>query len=295
MSEKIILWIDDERFTLTNYKVLLEQKGYEVRSAYSLNAGKKLVEDNPAASLVIIDIGMALGDELELDESDAELAKSGYESGLVLSRWIRKHFPRLPLLVYSGTILNSTSYAWFEEQGIRFLPKATPFHSLNDFVAAIESSISSRRKQRESLKIFIVHGHDDRAKLELKNYLQNTLGLGEPVILHEQPSLGRTIIEKFEDEVRDVNLVFVLLTPDDVVYHSATPDNVKRRARQNVIFEMGYLLAKIGRWKGRVLLLYKGELDLPSDISGLIYININNGVDAAGEEIRRELRSIVKA
>lgn len=64
-------------------------------------------------------------------------------------------------------------------------------------------------------KCFIVHGHDDKAKLDLKNYLQNTLKFPEPLVLHELPSIGKNIIEKFEDYAKDVDLVFVLLTPDD--------------------------------------------------------------------------------
>jgi len=84
--------------------------------------------------------------------------------------------------------------------------------------------------------------------------------------------------------------VFVLLTPDDAVPAEDASDEVKRRAHQNVIFEMGYFLGKLGRHRGRVLLLYKDPLELPSDISGLIYINITRGIEAAGEDIRRELR-----
>ena len=136
------------------------------------------------------------------------------------------------------------------------------------------------------MKVFIVHGHENETKLELKNYVQNTLKLGEPIILAEKASGGLTIIEKFEKYASGCNLVFVLLTPDDVY-------GTEKRARQNVIFEMGYFLGKLGRKSGRVILLYKGDLDIPNDISGLIYINIDNGVEAAGEEIRREISTIV--
>jgi predicted nucleotide-binding protein len=107
--------------------------------------------------------------------------------------------------------------------------------------------------------------------------------------LHEQPSLGRTILEKFEDEASNVDVVFILLTPDDATYDSTVPNSMKRRARQNVIFELGYFLSKLERKRGRVLLLYKGELELPSDIAGLIYIDITNGIESAGERIRKEL------
>ena len=64
------------------------------------------------------------------------------------------------------------------------------------------------------------------------------------------------------------------------------------RSRQNAILELGFFLGKLERTSGRVILLYKGDLELPSDISGLTYISIEHGIKAAGEEIRRELERV---
>lgn len=147
--------------------------------------------------------------------------------------------------------------------------------------------IGNRYMEAKKMKTFIVHGHDGEAKLSLKNYIQNTLKMEEPIILAEKASGGLTIIEKFEKYSEDCNLIFVLLTPDDQY-----TENGKYRARQNVIFEMGYFLGKLGRKSGRIILLYKGNLELPNDISGVIYINIENGIEAAGEEIRREIADL---
>ena len=144
-------------------------------------------------------------------------------------------------------------------------------------------------KEKIRMKTFIVHGHDEIAKLSLKNYIQNTLKMEEPVVLSEKASGGLTIIEKFEKYAEEVNLVFVLLTPDD-----RYTDDSKYRARQNVIFEMGYFLGKLGRKKGRVILLYKGNLELPNDISGIVYINIDEGIESSGEQIRREIEEVEK-
>jgi predicted nucleotide-binding protein len=88
-------------------------------------------------------------------------------------------------------------------------------------------------------------------------------------------------------------LVFVLLTSDDVGAEAATPNDKRRRARQNVIFEMGFFLGALGRESGRVLLLHKGPLEIPSDLSGIIYIDITNGIEAAGESIRKEINHVV--
>jgi predicted nucleotide-binding protein len=119
-------------------------------------------------------------------------------------------------------------------------------------------------------KIFIVHGHDNEVKESVARFLEKN-GL-VPVILHEQPNLGKTIIEKFETH-SDVGFAIVLLTADDrgaLVNGS----ELSPRARQNVVFEMGYFIGKIGR--SRVAALYKSDLELPSDINGIIYIKIDD-------------------
>lgn len=135
-------------------------------------------------------------------------------------------------------------------------------------------------------KIFIVHGHDALARSELKNYLQNILKYPEPIILSEKILPGKTIIETFEEVAADVGVVFVLLTPDDFV------ENHPGRARQNVIFELGYFMGKFGRKSGRVIVLLKGDVDIPSDLLGVFYICIDQGIMAAGENIRRALRAV---
>jgi predicted nucleotide-binding protein len=147
---------------------------------------------------------------------------------------------------------------------------------------SITASISEK-----GLKVFIVHGHDDLLKYELKNYIQNTLKLPEPIILSERPSHGLTIIENFEENSKDAGLVFVLLTPDDFT------DEAGKRARQNVIFELGYFMGKLGRKSGKIILLYKGNLEIPSDLSGIMYIKVDNGIRAAGEDIRLAIADIV--
>jgi len=142
----------------------------------------------------------------------------------------------------------------------------------------------------KKLRCFITHGHDDALKLELKDYLQNTLQLSEPIILHQQPNRGRTVIEKFEECSGDIDVAFVLLTPDDIGGLSGA--ELKERARQNVIYELGVFVGRFGRRSGRVILLHKGTLELPSDLAGVSYIDVTNGIHAAGETIRAELAGL---
>jgi len=124
-------------------------------------------------------------------------------------------------------------------------------------------------------KIFIVHGHDEEAKYSVARLLER-LGI-EVIILHEQPNQGRTIIEKFED-YSDVGYAVVLLTPDDLGGSVNDLENFLPRARQNVIFELGFFIGKLGR--ERVCALHKGDLqgkiEIPSDFSGVIWIRMDS-------------------
>jgi predicted nucleotide-binding protein len=134
-------------------------------------------------------------------------------------------------------------------------------------------------------KVFIVYGHDIEAREQLELLLRR-MKL-EPVILQNLPIGGDTIIEKLEANI-DVRYACVLLTPDDEGFPKDTPKEKKPRARQNVILEMGMFLVRLGR--KRVAILHKGALELPSDISGLIYIKFNKRVDEVKERLGAELQ-----
>lgn len=121
--------------------------------------------------------------------------------------------------------------------------------------------------------VFLVHGHDTVATLEVARFLER-LRLS-PVILHERPNEGRTIIEKFEI-LSDSVYAIVLLTPDDVGYQAGRPQDARPRARQNVLFELGYFVGTLGR--RRVCALYKGDVEIPSDLHGVLYVPL----DASG-------------
>lgn len=179
--------------------------------------------------------------------------------------------------------------SWFAEYGSGFLPKSWLFRgAAGDFVDAVEHCARKRYRKRKP-RTFVVHGQNNPALLSLLTFIQRNLGWPAPSILRELPSHGRTIIEKFEDVAETVDVVFVLLTPDDKIASPRAPNDSKRRARQNVIFELGYFYAKLQRSGGRVILLYRGHIELPSDIAGIVYVDISKGVEASGEALRREL------
>lgn len=134
------------------------------------------------------------------------------------------------------------------------------------------SSKIHNMSEQISKKVFIVHGHDNEAKQEVARTLEK--GGFEAVILHEQPDSGRTIIEKIE-RFSDVCYAIVLYTECDLGRDkNDSVENEKFRARQNVVFEHGYLIGKLGR--DRVTALVKGEVETPGDISGVVYTKMDS-------------------
>ncbi|MEQ1610879.1 MAG: nucleotide-binding protein [Hyphomonadaceae bacterium] len=141
--------------------------------------------------------------------------------------------------------------------------------SLEEDLADLQPSESDPaipgRSNSTSLNIFIVHGHDDGPREAVARFLTK-LGF-RPIILHEQANQGRTVIEKFEAH-SDVGFAIALLTPDDVG-RSVRDNELKTRARQNVILELGYFVGRLGRSK--VFALRKGDTEIPSDYVGVVY------------------------
>lgn len=115
--------------------------------------------------------------------------------------------------------------------------------------------------------VFIVHGHDSGLKNEVARFITD-MGYN-PIILHEQPNTGKTIIEKIE-AFTNVCYAIVLYTPCDKGASKDCP-NVQPRARQNVVFEHGYLIGKLGR--ERVCALIKEEVEKPGDVDGVVYVS----------------------
>lgn len=134
--------------------------------------------------------------------------------------------------------------------------------------------------------VFVVHGHNEGLRESVARFLEK-VGL-KAIILHEQPNSGRTIIEKFEDH-SNVSFAVVLLTADDVGRKKADLESANQfRARQNVIFELGFFIGKLGRRK--VCAIYETGVELPSDYQGNLYVNY----DAAGSWkllLAKELKS----
>ena len=143
----------------------------------------------------------------------------------------------------------------------------------------------SNRNAARNQDIFVVHGHDKEAVESVARFIER-LDL-RAVILQERASGGRTVIEKFEEESSGAGYAVVLLTPDDIGAPGDEPVETKRRARQNVIFELGFFVGRLGRDK--VSVLHKGDVDIPSDYQGVIYVAMGEG-DAWEIPLAREMK-----
>jgi predicted nucleotide-binding protein len=199
----------------------------------------------------------------------------------------------LVLIIPTGDIELSEIPSWYHEwinPSIKFTTgDEKEMEALATHISEVSREKLESAKPTRPNKVFIVHGHDHESKAELEIFLRE-IGL-EPVVLHREADEGLTIIEKFEKH-SSVGYALILLTPDDVVQSSATGDDTKEvleyRARQNVIFEFGFFIGKLGR--SRVCCIYRRSVTPPSDISGLVYKQYKEHINEIKYELVKELR-----
>lgn len=191
-----------------------------------------------------------------------------------------------------GSFSRTAGEAWWAAHRAKSLrSKVSRLHGLVELLetnVALQDGIQIKEEQRvpTGRRVFLVHGHDDGLLHEVARYLEK-LQI-EPVILREQPSSGRTIIEKFVDYA-DVSYAVILLTPDDRGGVSNAPlEKQHPRARQNVILELGYFLGKLSR--SRVTALHLGDVEIPSDYSGIAFVTVDDR-GAWRLELAREIRA----
>lgn len=139
-------------------------------------------------------------------------------------------------------------------------------------------------------KVFVVYGHDNAARNELEAMLRRWRV--EPLILDQLPSEGQTIIEKLEKYTAEVNFAVVLATPDDEGHRSGHEDEKAFRARQNVVMELGMMLAMLGRKNVAIVMKQQDNMERPSDIQGLLYIPFKDNLQKdAGLLLAKEMKA----
>ncbi len=195
-------------------------------------------------------------------------------------------------IIYGNRYLEYVDDNYLKNACNSVLTKSASFKNVQPTALTQETSIQLQdtitvSHNEPSTRIFIVHGHAEDIFNSAARVVDK-LGL-ESVILKEEASRGRTIIEKFEDEASTAGFAIVCITPDDEG-RQIGDEMLNRRARQNVILELGYFYAKLGR--GKVVALYKSEknFELPSDISGIIRLEYDRR-GAWKNELVKELKA----
>ena len=280
-SKPTVLFVDDELALLEQFGTVLKYDGYDVLSAGRADEVLSLIDETEQIDIAILDL------QLPIEGSEripAMLKGDGGELGLLLGDRLRKKFPNVPILFWSGSADETLWAKTLDIPNIHTIQKSVGPQKVRNLVGEILNN-PDRCPNR---KAFVVHGHAYELLDEFRNWLEQEFDSIEPVVLRDVRSRGETLIDKFETHALGVDLVFVLLTPDDTVL-SSRDDYQSRRARQNVVFEMGYFFGRLGRKTGRVILLSQGEVELPSDIHGMVAIDISQGIAAAGEAICREI------
>lgn len=180
-------------------------------------------------------------------------------------------------ILYLQNILRDTkSQKRFEDEAIKFEENYYKPSYIENMIGVLDAYLqsglneevdNSKKAPTGKNNVFIVHGHNERVNQEVARVIEK-LGL-EAIILREQPNSGQTIIEKFESYANSVSFAVILLTADDQM-----PDKETYRARQNVVFEMGYFMGALGR--KNVMCMVQDQVEKPGDIDGVIYTTIDS-------------------
>ena len=220
---------------------------------------------------------LAFAENAEVSDDDIEAfdpyAKAGFlrAFGNASSEYSRLESA---LIIYPSDCNQYTDRLIPERLGLRILTLIDSIFEIDRDFSPIDPEITKgmeRVAHASNKKVFIVHGHDDALREKVARFIEKAAL--EPIILAEQPGGGATIIEKLEAN-SDVAFSIVLLTQDDVGGKSA--DNLQPRARQNVVFELGYFVGLITR--KRVCALVDPGVEIFSDITGVNYVE----ADVAG-------------
>lgn len=236
-----------------------------------LEKGKKL-RDQPFNSQQALE--QAINDENKWSEYNSELLKRLFDNFTIANEYVSSSFAYAYLGSYTfhGEVNN------FRQEIGRKITKLESILERLDLIPELNSPstkplVSANQTIPITNDVFIVHGQDEGTKETVARFLSK-FDLN-PIILHEQANAGKTIIEKFESHASSVGCAVVLMTPDDIGYIKDKVDQAKPRARQNVIFELGYFIGKLSR--KNVFALYSEGVELPSDYQGVLFIPLDKG------------------
>jgi predicted nucleotide-binding protein len=258
-----MLLVEDDREFATTLAELLVRRGFTVVYCESQSKADLGIERHTFQFAII----------------DLMLPPDFATSGLSVLQKVRKRFPNATIFLMSVKNSGHTEIVAdaMEAGAAYFFDKNAP-HFWEKLLDKIDATVTNMNK-----RIFISHGHNELAKLKLKDFLRDRLN-ETAIILSEQPSRGLTVVEKLEVASAQCSFAIILLTGDDVQQNGGI------RARQNVIHEVGFFQGKYGRQ--RVLLICEKGVEIFSNISGIIRLEFQEGhIEEVFEPIRIELEA----
>lgn len=273
---KSILLVEDNNSYSHFLEMQLKSKGFTVLIAGSFQGAVEILDQGDEIHLALVDMYIP----------DEEGGRDRVQRGEQLCYLIKGRIPEAIILGMSNN-LESEPRTPIQDLFAGFFYKDDMRENEEPIVLWETVDSLLQHDGRRMPKCFVVHGHDENLTLELKDFIQNKLKFEQPIVLRDAPDQGKTIIEKFEAFARRADVAFVCLTPDEEI---RSVDDDIRRSRPNVILELGFFYAKFQRRRGRVFLLTKGKVEIPTDISGIIWIDVTAGLDKHIDKIKTELR-----
>jgi predicted nucleotide-binding protein len=135
---------------------------------------------------------------------------------------------------------------------------------------------STPEPTRTARKVLLAHGRDERWKQAVEHLLEQA-GTHELTILDERPEERARLFERDEEQQpAATRYAIVLLTADDIGAQrldSTEEPYFTPRARQEVVFEMGFLVAALS--PGRVCVLYEEGVELPCELDGISHVRLD--------------------
>ncbi|HYD69359.1 nucleotide-binding protein [Azospirillum sp.] len=226
-------------------------------------------------------------------EGGIEDLKDKVASAAIVGEWSDDNQGKYSFRSKKGGVLNF----WPSKGTLQFQGKPEPKAELEAIFSVCESNglrpIANnsvlQKVADQKTRIFVVHGHDHAALEQLELVLRR-LNL-DPYILQNNDGGSKTIIEALEQQIyREASFGIVLMTPDDYGYSKIKGEEDRQpRARQNVVLEMGMVLASLGR--DRMVILKKGALEIPSDIDGVLRLEFNDHVKEVGVRLATRMKN----
>lgn len=268
----LVYLLEDDGYLASAIAADLRDLGCKVeilREAKSLRSKR-----GAAPTLVISDFYVPSGSEGRLSGGGRRYAGHGIEA----LRTARQKWPKSRFVLMTG-MPSLDAQKWCDENCVSYQVKPMTRE-------ALERHLRLRR-----LRAFVVHGRNSAHRKKAVAALKKARI--DPVVLMLQPSRGHTVIEKFEAVADRCDAAIAVWSPDDFGKLATSGTKGKNRARQNVVFELGYFYGALRRLSGRVVLLEFGDTELPSDIAGVVRIDATSPLNEVVVELQREFEHLL--